>query len=200
LTVFGIPDEKEKKTKFAIEIPYALGIIATRSFSEELQGMDEIIEEGKGRIQQGMKAYGALKVLQKSPNDEAAKKVFEEHGKYLGYGLLLKKYTENVVDATPAQIDKAAQDLEPHVLPLFFSFRIMVACGLFFIFLFAVGFYLSTKRKLRTTTWYLRLAFWSLPLPWLAAELGWFVAEYGRQPFSEYPCSGLLRFTQFLPS
>lgn len=95
----------------------------------------------------------------------------------------MKKYTEKVVDATEDQINQAAHDLKPRVTPLFFSFRIMVACGFFFIFLFATGFYLSMKRKLHTTRWYLRIALYSLPLPWIAAELGWVVAEYGRQPW-----------------
>jgi cytochrome bd ubiquinol oxidase subunit I len=183
LTLFGIPNEKEKKTDYAIEIPYALGLIATRSLNQPLLGIDEIIEEGKGRIRSGMKAYGALTLLQKDASDKSAKQLFEKHGKDLGYGLLLKKYTLNVTDATEEQIIKAANDLEPHVLPLFFSFRIMVACGFFFIFLFAVGFYLVTKRRLAHARWYQHLAFWALPLPWVAAELGWFVAEYGRQPW-----------------
>jgi cytochrome d ubiquinol oxidase subunit I len=60
----------------------------------------------------------------------------------------------------------------------------MIACGFFFILLFATGFYLSMKRKLHTSRWYLRTAFFALPLPWIAAELGWVVAEYGRQPWS----------------
>ena len=183
LSLFGIPDEKTQTTKFNIEIPFALGIIATRSFSEELKGMDELIEEGKGRIQEGMIAYGALKKMQKDKNDQIAKAEFEKYGNNLGYGLLLKKYTENVIDATPEQINKAANDLKPHVNPLYYSFRIMVACGFFFIFLFATGFYLSLRRKLHTSRWYLHMAFWALPLPWVAAELGWVVAEYGRQPW-----------------
>lgn len=86
-------------------------------------------------------------------------------------GILLKRYTEHVVNATPQQINQAAHDLVPHVLPLFFSFRIMVACGLYFILLFAMAFYFSSKRRL-DKTWFLRLAFYSLPLPWVAAELG----------------------------
>jgi len=109
----------------------------------------------------------------------------------LGYALLLKKYTANVVEATEEQINQAANDLKPKVaplffsfrMPLFFSFRIMVVCGFYFILLFAVGFYLSAKNKLHTTRWYHRMAFYSLPLPWVAAELGWVVAEYGRQPW-----------------
>ena len=59
----------------------------------------------------------------------------------------------------------------------------MVACGFYFILLFALGFYLSVVHKLHTSRWYHRIAFYSLPLPWVAAELGWIVAEYGRQPW-----------------
>lgn len=183
LTVFGIPDEQSMKTNYALDIPFVLGVIATRSFTEPLEGISELIEQGKQRIKEGMLAYEALTRLQKNPNDVQAKTDFTAHSKYLGYGLLLKKYTEKVVDATEAQINQAAQDLKPRVTPLFFSFRIMVACGFFFILLFATGFYLSMKRKLHTTRWYLRAAFFSLPLPWIAAELGWVVAEYGRQPW-----------------
>jgi len=183
LTLFGIPNEKSMKTDYALEVPYLLGIIATRSFTEPMEGINELIQQGKVKIRQGMLAYGALKKLQKNPKNAEAKKTFDKYGKYLGYGLLLKKYTENVTDATEVQINKAANDLKPKVTPLFFSFRIMVACGLFFIVLFALGFYLSLRRKLHSTRWYLHLAFWSLPLPWIAAELGWVVAEYGRQPW-----------------
>lgn len=183
LTIFGIPNEETMQTDYAFEIPYVLGLIATRTFTEPLQGISELIEQGKERIKEGMLAYEALTRLQKNPTDEQAKTDFNAHSKYLGYSLLLKRYTEKVVDATEAQINQAAHDLKPRVTPLFFAFRIMVACGFFFILLFATGFYLSMKRKLHTTRWYLRAAFFALPLPWLAAELGWVVAEYGRQPW-----------------
>jgi cytochrome d ubiquinol oxidase subunit I len=182
LTLFGIPSEKEQKTRFAVDVPYLLGLIATRSFDTELEGINEIIEIGKDRIRKGVVAYGALQKLQKTPGDIEAKRILDREVNYLGYGLLLKNVTDDVMNASDADIDKAAKSLEPHVAPLFFSFRIMVACGIFFIVLFAIGFYLSTRRKL-DSKWFLRLAFWSLPLPWLAAELGWFVAEYGRQPW-----------------
>ena len=67
---------------------------------------------------------------------------------------------------------------------LFWSFRIMVALGFFFIALFAFAFFLSSKQWLERYRWFLRIAFWVLPLPWVAAELGWVVAEYGRQPWA----------------
>jgi cytochrome d ubiquinol oxidase subunit I len=72
----------------------------------------------------------------------------------------------------------------PNVPLLFWSFRLMVALGLFFILLFAAGFYLSARHRLEHNRWFLRTAFLSLPLPWIAAELGWIVAECGRQPWA----------------
>jgi cytochrome d ubiquinol oxidase subunit I len=71
----------------------------------------------------------------------------------------------------------------PHVAPLFWSFRIMVACGFWFIVLFAAAFWYSTKRRFGPN-WVQRAALISLPLPWVAIELGWIVAEYGRQPWA----------------
>ena len=184
LTLFGIPDEKTLSTKYSIDFPYILGLIATRSFNTPLEGIIELIEDGKLKIKDGMIAYGALKILQKDPHNTNAKILFDQYSGSLGYGLLLKKYTENVTDATEKQINQAAQDLKPKVIPMFFSFRIMVACGLYLILLFATGFYLSLKHTLHTTRWYHRMALYSLPLPWVAAELGWVVAEYGRQPWA----------------
>jgi len=60
----------------------------------------------------------------------------------------------------------------------------MVGLGFFFIGLFAVAFYLASRRRLERHPLFLRIALWSLPLPWIAAELGWVVAEYGRQPWA----------------
>ncbi|MCX7117797.1 MAG: cytochrome ubiquinol oxidase subunit I [Legionellales bacterium] len=184
LTLFGIPNTKTMQTDYAIKIPFALGLIATRSFSEPLEGIEELIDSGKAQIREGMLAFDALTRLQNNPKDMSAKNDFEAHGQSLGYGLLLKKYTDKVTDASEDQINQAANDLKPNVLSLFLSFRIMAACGFFFILLFAVGFYLSASRRLSTSRWYWHLAFWSLPLPWIAAELGWVVAEYGRQPWA----------------
>lgn len=183
ITLFGIPNEKTRKTDYSVSIPYVLGIIATRSFNEPLEGINQLIEQGKEKIKKGVLAYTALHALQKDPNDERAKSDFFANSNNLGYALLLKKFTKNVTTASEEQIDKAANSLMPKIAPLFFSFRIMVACGLFFIVLFSLGFYLSIKRKLHTSKWYHRLAFAAFPLPWVAAELGWVIAEYGRQPW-----------------
>lgn len=183
LTLFGIPDDKTQTTKYAISIPYALGLIATRSLDQKVTGIDELIEEGKQKIKDGILAYQALTTLQAEPNNHTAKQTFAAHQQNLGYALLLKKYTENIGQASSAEINLAAHDLAPHVLPLFLSFRVMVACGFFFIALFAIGFYLMIIRQAHHHKWFLNTAFYALPLPWIAAELGWVIAEYGRQPW-----------------
>lgn len=182
LTLFGIPNEKEHKVDYSITVPYALGIIATRSFDTPLLGMDDLIASGRHKVERGVQAYSALKVLQKDPTNLAAKQKFEKYGEHLGYGLLVKRFNQNVEQATAEDIDKAAHSLKPKVKPLFFSFRVMVVCGFYFIALFSYAFYLATKRQLQTR-WFLKVVMYSLPLPWIAAELGWIVAEYGRQPW-----------------
>jgi len=183
LTLIGWPDQKAQETRYAIQVPYLLGIIATRSFSEELKGINQLVEEAKGYIKKGMIAYGALQQLKQNPDDDAARIKLERYVEYLGYGLLLKRYTDHVVDASAEQIQLAANDTVPNVLPIFFSFRVMVACGFFFIFLFVVSLYMTMRDRYQQR-WFLRMAFWSLPLPWVAIELGWIVAEYGRQPWA----------------
>ena len=67
---------------------------------------------------------------------------------------------------------------------LFWSFRIMVAIGFWFIALFAVAFWFSAIRKIDNYKWFLWAAILTFPLPWVAIELGWIVAEYGRQPWA----------------
>lgn len=126
-TVFGFPDQQNERTDFAIKIPYVLGLIATRSIDEDVKGLKDLRKESAQRIESGMVAYGELQKLR--AGDLSAKPGFEAHKADLGYGLLLKKYTDKVVDADAAMIAKAANDTIPHVAPLFWTFRIMVACG-----------------------------------------------------------------------
>jgi cytochrome d ubiquinol oxidase subunit I len=184
-TLVGFPNEETKTTDYGIHIPYALGIVATRSLDEQVKGLDKIEVENEQRIRNGMNSYAALLELRKeggkTPENMAK---FNELKADLGYGLLLKKYTENVVDATNEQILKAVDDSIPKVAPLFWAFRLMVLFGFTMLMIFALSFYYTAKRTITKKRWLLRSALFALPLPWLASELGWFVAEYGRQPWT----------------
>jgi len=183
-TLFGIPDAATHTTRDAIRIPWMLGLIATRSTDEEMPGIDELVAGAHRRIVDGIPAYTALRALRANPADAAARATLGAHVADLGYALLLRKYVDDPAKATATQIDRAAWDTVPSVASMFWTFRVMVALGFFFIGLFAVGFYLSAKRRLADSPRFLRIALWTLPLPWIAAELGWFVAEHGRQPWA----------------
>lgn len=98
--------------------------------------------------------------------------------------MLLKRYTPNVVDATEEHIQKAVKDSIPQVGPLFWSFRIMVGCGVIMLGVFVLAFYYNAHRIIEQKRWLLWAAVWSIPLPWIAIEFGWIVAEYGRQPWA----------------
>ncbi len=183
-TVLGWPDVAAHKTHAELKVPWVLGLIATRSLDQEVPGIYELVERARQRVGSGMRAHAALQALRADPGNVAAQAEFEAHRTDLGYGLLLLRYTPNPATATPEEITRAAWSTVPNVPVLFWSFRVMVALGLFFIFLFGAAFYLSASHGFERNRWFLRLAFLSLPLPWLAAELGWIVAEYGRQPWA----------------
>jgi cytochrome d ubiquinol oxidase subunit I len=92
-TIFGIPDQQNEKTDYAIKIPYVLGLIATRSIDEEVKGLKDLRENSVQRIKSGMIAYAELQKLRGMEIAPADKQRFDEHKADLGYGLLLKKYT-----------------------------------------------------------------------------------------------------------
>jgi len=183
-TIFGLPDMSAHETRARVQIPWMLGLIATRSADTEVPGIFELVEHAKQRIVNGIPASTALRALRQNPDDLAARAALKEHAEDLGYALLLRKYVDDPARATAAQIDQAAWDTVPSVGPIFWTFRVMVALGFFFIALFAVGFYLAARRRIAQSPLFLKIAFWTLPLPWIAAEMGWFVAEHGRQPWA----------------
>lgn len=189
ITVIGFPNEATQHTDYAIKIPYLLGLIATRSVDEQITGINELRVENEAKIREGMIAYSALDKLRNGDTSDKTKALFEKTKKMLGYGLLLKRYTQNVTDATEEQIKMAARDTIPQVAPMFWTFRIMVAAGFMILFIFAASFYYVAKRTIAEKKWLLRLALYCIPLPWIAAEMGWVVAEYGRQPWT---ISGIL--------
>lgn len=183
-TVIGVPNQETMETEHAIKIPWLAGLIATRSFTEELVGIKEQVARNEQNIRTGMEAYRLLEELKGGNDTPENREAFLAVRDQLGYGLLLKRYTDKVIDATDVQIEKAAMDTVPSVLPLFFSFRIMVGCGVTMLFIFITAFYLTARRVEHISPRFLKIALFALPLPWIASEAGWFVAEYGRQPWS----------------
>ncbi|WMT88902.1 cytochrome ubiquinol oxidase subunit I [Pelagibacterium sp. 26DY04] len=180
LVAFPLPNGE----RFDIKIPWVLGLITTRSFDTEVPGIHDLVEHAEVRIANGLRAYEAMAVLEEDRQDQEARAVIGEAWPDLGYALLLKRYRTDIENATPEEIAMAAQDTVPDVWPLFWTFRLMVGVGFFFIAFFAFAFWKASRGTLDTHRWFLWGAVAAMPLPWLAAEAGWIIAEYGRQPWA----------------
>ena len=182
-TLFGLPDLTTHTTKYAVRVPWLLGLIVTRSFDTPVPGINDLVGVAHDRIEDGLVAYDTLLAIKRQPHDETLRAKLDAHVANLGYALLLKRYRPDIQNAPEAEIQRAAESTIPDVPVLFWVFRVMVGLGFWFIALFAVAFWLSANSTFARHRWFLRAALLSLPLPWLAGELGWIVAEYGRQPW-----------------
>ena len=101
------------------------------------------------------------------PATPQGEEFLREYFAYFGYGYL-----------------DAPQDIVPDVPLLFYSFRVMVGAGCFFILLLGVVWWLNRKDRLADKRWLLWIAVWSVPLAYLASQAGWVLAEVGRQPWA----------------
>jgi cytochrome d ubiquinol oxidase subunit I len=184
ITLVGMPDTDARETRYKVEIPWVLGLIATRSLDKEVEGMSELVLKAQERITSGVLAYDAVQHLKATPADVPARAQFQAHKRDLGYALLLERVVADPRQATPQQIAATAWDTVPDVPLMFWAFRAMALIGFAMIALFATAFILCSLRRHARARWFWRLAVFALPLPWLAAELGWVVAEMGRQPWA----------------
>ena len=180
------PDETTRSNRFDVQIPYVGSLILTHSLTEDIKGSDDIIRENRVKVLKGQQELMLLEQFRQNPQDTSLVKQIEANSEDIGYGLLLKKYTDNVANATPAMIDQAALDTVPMSLPLFYSFRLMVGLGISFFILFAFATLFSAGRRnsFENKNWLLKCALYWIPTPWIACWCGWFVAEYGRQPWT----------------
>ncbi|CUX97182.1 cytochrome ubiquinol oxidase subunit I [Candidatus Hoaglandella endobia] len=184
LTLFGLPNQENQTNYFAVRIPYALGIIATRSTDRQVIGLKDLMTQHEVRIRNGMKAYSLLQQLRRGSTDQLVREAFNNNRQDLGYGLLLQRHTDNIVQANEQQIQQATYDSIPRVAPLYFSFRIMVGCGMLMLLLIVACFWTVVQNRIGQPRWLHRAMLYAIPLPWIAIESGWFIAEYGRQPWA----------------
>ena len=82
---------------------------------------------------------------------------------------------------------------KPILWVTYWTFRIMVGCGIVMLLGLVWGLWLMYRRKLDTSKWFLRLAVPAVALPFLANATGWIFTEMGRQPWIVY---GLLKTSQ----
>jgi cytochrome d ubiquinol oxidase subunit I len=130
-----------------------------------IMSVEEKISKGKVAIQ-ALKDYSNAKKANDTAVLSSSLSSLNDNYKYFGYG----------------RLTEASQTVPPVKLT-FYSFRIMVALGFWFVILFIIALVLILKNKIETKSWFLRSAIISIPLAYLASQAGWIVTEVGRQPW-----------------
>ncbi len=181
--------KKEKIIKADIEhdfkIPWGLGLIALQNLNGDVPKIKQLIEQNEHRIRRGIYANLLVEKLRlQSHKSRSDLEEFEKFKQDIGYGLLLRRYVDDISTASDEQIKQAARDSIPQVAYLPVMFWIMVISGVWLFFIFLYAFTQINYNHNLKCDWFLKLIILSMPLPWIAAECGWFVAEYGRQPWS----------------
>lgn len=170
---------------FKIELPKLLSLMGHRNLNAFVPGINDIIDGGytlkdgttalsfEEKRMRGERAIQALADYQLAKDEgrteEAAvhEAALQKDFAYFGYGYF----------------DKPEQTI-PNVPLLFYTFRIMVMIGMFYILLFAIVWYFNHKKTLTANKWILYVSLWSLPLAYIAGQMGWIVSEVGRQPWA----------------
>ncbi|MCL5979447.1 MAG: cytochrome ubiquinol oxidase subunit I [Gammaproteobacteria bacterium] len=190
--LIAFPSESQGRNLFEIGIPYVLTPLLTHTETRVIPGINQLVQDAKPRIVNGIQAMVALEAYNKDHADTQALAVFKANEKDMGFGFLAMQYAPDQdlknINTTnlPSILDKTAKDTIPNVWVEFWAFRLMVASGFFMLGLFAFAAYYSLKNEMEKHPVLLKMALWSLPLPWIASEFGWITAENGRQPWTVY--------------
>ena len=184
-SIVALPNEDEMENYFSIRIPGLLGIIATHSLDQEVQGLRDIVAQNEIRIRSGLLANRALTQMRAGDTNPDLMVTFKQHQDDLGYGLLLVEHAQDPLNPTEDEIKTAARNSVPSVFINYYGFRVMIGIvGLLGLLCVGAAFFLWYKRDLHTRTKLLKVLAFALPLPFIACEAGWIIAEFGRQPWA----------------
>ncbi|MDE5843358.1 MAG: cytochrome ubiquinol oxidase subunit I [Muribaculaceae bacterium] len=181
-------DNNEDPYLFEISLPKGLSILARHDMNAYVPGISDIINgvdviDGdtintvsyEDRIRRGRIAQSALReygMALREGNVEAthaAQQTLAENYQFFGYG-----YFNSPAEAIPP------------VALTFYSFRVMVMLGSYFLLFYVVVLFLAYKapKWLTDKKWLQIVAMISVPLMYICSEAGWIVAEVGRQPWT----------------
>lgn len=169
-----------------IDIPYGLSVLSFGNMNAYVPGIEDLTmgNPERGYLSFEQKRERGLYAINTLAEFNTAKKngqtaVADSIGKlfksddfkqtyfaYFGYGYL----------------DKPEQII-PNIGLTYWSFRVMVGLGMWFLLMFVVWLVILKKAK-TIKHWWLRLSLWSILLVYICSQAGWVVAEVGRQPWT----------------
>ena len=169
---------------FKFEIPNMLSFLTDRNFNAFVPGIVDLLDGGyrteqgvalstQEKIERGKLAIQALADYRKAMKEKDSEAVqlhratLEQNFPWFGYGYI-----------------KDPSLLIPSVPLTFYSFRIMIILGGYFILMFMVVLLYNRKEKILKHKWLQWVCLLSIPLAYIAGQAGWVVAEVGRQPWA----------------
>lgn len=182
-------DDNKSNFIFNIQVPGLLSFLGYRDFNAFVPGINDIIEGGYEYTDENGQKQIALSVSEKIERGKLAKKALADYktAKENGDAIALADAKQRL-DTNFAYFGygylSSPDSVVPNVPLTFYSFRIMVGLGVFFIFIFIMALWGAFKNKLEGKRWLLRMFLWSIPLVYIASQCGWIVAELGRQPWT----------------
>ena len=185
-----VRNRNPRSSRMALKMTVVMLAVATplQMFVGDLHGLNTLeyqpikvaAMEGHWETQRG-----APLILFAIPDADAEENHFEVAIPKLGSLILTHSLDGEIQGLTSVP----AED-RPPVGPVFWSFRVMVGLGVFFILLSWVAAVQLFRGRLFDSPRLLRVMSWVSPLPFIAVLAGWFVTEIGRQPWVVY---GLMR-------
>ncbi|WP_337266052.1 cytochrome ubiquinol oxidase subunit I [Oryzifoliimicrobium ureilyticus] len=110
--------------------------------------------------------------------------------KRIDYAIEVPKMSSLILKHDPnaplAGLDTIAQDKQPPVIVLFWSFRVMVGLGFAMLSLALWSLYARFRGTLHSNPWLHRVAVAMGPAGFIAVLAGWITTEVGRQPYTVY--------------
>jgi len=179
----------EKPYLFNISIPKALSFLANRKLNSFVPGIADIINGGYQITDSSGKEVAAMSVQDRMISGKKAIKALASYSKAkeAGDSNNIVKYRneldKNFHNFGYGYIHKP-EDIVPNVSLVFYSFRIMVILGCYFLLFFILTIWLESKAIIGRSRWYQNLAIISIPLVYICSQAGWIVAEVGRQPWT----------------
>lgn len=201
ISVFGVlrpgyelEDKEEDPFYFNIKIPKLLGFMANRKLDAYTPGVRDIIEGGYNFEDINGNAVTPKSFEERKINGRVAIKALElyHYAKQKGDTTKLAELrgviADNFGDFGYGYL-KHPEEIVPNVPLCYYSFRIMVGLGCYFILFFIAALLLLRAEKrggkpLEKKRLLLRIGLLSLPLIYICSQAGWIVAEVGRQPWT----------------
>jgi cytochrome d ubiquinol oxidase subunit I len=194
LTVIGALTDKGERIgektvhemKMKIVLPKLLSIMSTGEKNGYVPGLKDLVNgnPGKGMLPVSEMMERGRYARQVLIDYKMAKEIGDEASTVaLGARFREQDFIDNYFRYFGYSYFEHPWQVIPSVPVIFYSFRIMVGLGFFFILLFILAISFQRRQTLERNRWFLWVSLFSVPLAYLASELGWIVTEMGRQPW-----------------